>query len=82
MAGIDRRPGDTEVGGKPGDKDRVDPTLFEIASQSGVGFLVRFEEGRVAVDLVVEAFADNQLSFRVCPGTSNGITKFSEHEAD
>ena len=23
-----------------------------------------------------------KLSLRVCPGTSNGITEFSEHEAD
>jgi haloacetate dehalogenase len=25
---------------------------------------------------------DNTIFIRVCPGTSSGITKFSEHEAD
>ena len=64
MTRIDRRPGDAEVSGEPGDKDRVNPALLQIARETGMGFLVGFHEGRVAVDVVVEAFADDQFGLR------------------
>ena len=37
----------TEVGGKPGDEDRIDAALLEIAGQARLGLLVSFHESRI-----------------------------------
>ena len=40
-------------------------------------------QGRYDIVTIVEAPDESSaLALRVCPGTSNGITEFSEHEAD
>ena len=64
VARIDRRPGDAEIGGETGNKDRVDLALLEVARQPSAGFLVSFQERRVAVHVVVEALADDQFGLR------------------
>jgi hypothetical protein len=47
LAGIDRRPGNAEVGGKTRNKDRVDASLLEIARQPGMGLSVGLYKCRV-----------------------------------
>src|SRR4051812_32627663 len=49
-AAVDRAPGDAEVGRQSGHEDRRDAALLQVAGKPGVGLLVGFEEGRVAVD--------------------------------
>src|SRR5215831_3516598 len=60
LARIERRPGDAEVGGEPGHEHRGDAALLEIAREPGHGLAVGLDEGRIAVDVLVEALADDQ----------------------
>ena len=60
LARIQRRPGDAEIGGQPGHEHRRDAALLEIARQARAGLAVGLLEGRVAVDVLVEALADDQ----------------------
>jgi hypothetical protein len=48
---VERRIGDAEVGGEPGEPDRLDPALAQVAGEAGRRRAVVLEEGRVAVDV-------------------------------
>ena len=70
---------------------KADQTLALIMFVKGEGgfldgdlypFCFRIADGKsLATPKAVKAGTDIK-SLRVCPGTSNGITEFSEHEAD
>lgn len=64
VARVDRGPGDAKIGSETSNKDRVDLALLEVARQTGASFFVCFQESRVAVDIVVEAFANDQFGLR------------------
>ena len=67
--------------------------LHELATASGnlkATLIARLEDGTIGVpswtwqEFKAERAASRERfePLRVCPGTSNGITEFSEHEAD
>src|SRR5262245_3151279 len=64
LARIHRRPGNAKVGGKTHDVDRLDAALVEIAIEPRLRSAVGFHERRIAVDVVIEALADDQLGVR------------------
>ena len=66
-------------------KDAIEPAIAvhggRIVKSTGDGFLAEFPSAVEAVRSALQ-FQSRINHLRVCPGTSNGITEFSEHEAD
>ena len=66
MGGGDGGEGDAEVEGDAGEEEAAEVALAEIAGEAGGGRAVVFGEGGVAVDVLAEAFAEEEL------GVGNG----------
>ena len=73
LARIHRRPGDAEIGREPGNEDASDAAPREVAVKPGLELAVGLDEGGIAVDLRVVAFADHELGMRdIAPQSADG----------
>ena len=55
-----------EVGREPGDKDCLETTLSEVATETGRRLMIGLEECGIAVHILVIAFPEQELSVRNC----------------
>src|SRR3954451_842366 len=61
MHGVLRRPGNTEIGGQPRQEDTTKPSLPQPAIESRRGAAIILEKRRVAVDIPMKAFSNDDL---------------------
>src|SRR5713101_9893296 len=64
LAGVERRPGDAEVGGEADEERLLDAALAQVAGESRRRLAIRLVERRVGVDVPSIALADHELRVR------------------
>src|SRR3954453_7288416 len=64
LARVERGPGHAEIRRQPRDEDALDLAPLQIAGETRRGLAIGFEEGRIAVDVLVKTLADDELGVR------------------